>query len=253
MHVTVSYSEPWHTRPANRKIFALAGIAIVVIAGVAAIATYPSWGGAEAAHAETGERLSANRVAVDSPTFSIASVSGAPGTPLTVPIQLAGAEGLGGASVRLAYDPAVVRVLSVTNGDLASSTLTWRHDVQNGVLAMLLTTSAQTGVNGAGTYAIVTLEAVDGAMGTSTPLTLSVTSATTAAHDVITAKAASGSFRNGIPGDVSGDGIVDRADYDLLSRWLVGEDVKILKLNADLDDDGAITDVDAIILHQRTP
>jgi hypothetical protein len=82
------------------------------------------------------------------------------------------------------------------------------------------------------------------------PLTLSVRGVARFDGTVGGLDASSGSFRNGVPGDVLGDGSVDQADYKALTAYLVGEDVSIVALNADLDGDGLVTDADAVRLHQ---
>ena len=39
--------------------------------------------------------------------------------------------------------------------------------------------------------------------------------------------------------------------YERLAGYLVGDDVQIVPLNADLNGDGKVTDADAILLHQQ--
>lgn len=243
--MTVSYSEPWASRGSNRKLLTVGAVAALLLVGgvVAAKVAWPA--AAPAADAP------AQAPAPTTTTFSLGSFAGAPGVPVQVPVLVAGASGLGAASVRLAYDPAVVAVVDVTGGDVPGSTLTWRHDAAAGEVVMLLTTFAEKGLVGAGTFAVVTMQAVEDAMGTSSPLALSVASATSVERATLPADAKSGAFRNGVTGDVSGDGVVDRADYDLLTRFLVGEDVELLMLNADVDGDGQVTTADALALHQQ--
>ena len=137
------------------------------------------------------------------------------------------------------------------NGNLAESQLTWRQDATSGTLVLLVTTALQKGVSGESTLAFVTLKAVDGAVGKISPLTIAMRSAVRADGDAITLAASSGSFHNGVPGDVNGDGKVDKDDYERLAGYLVGDDVQIVQLNADLNSDGKVTDADAILLHQQ--
>lgn len=183
-------------------------------------------------------------------TVSIGVVSGAPLVPVEAPVKLVGANGLGSASIRLTYDPAVVSILNVRNGDVPQSALTWHHDEATGTLIMLLTTSLPKGASGDHAFAYVTLQANDGSVGDVSPLALTVRGAAQAGGQVAGLDATSGSFRNGVAGDVLGDGTVDQADYDRLAAYLVGEDARIVELNADLDGDGKVTDADAVRLHQ---
>lgn len=243
--MTTTYSEPRHARSGNRRLIAIVGVAILLVLGAGAAVTF--WPAAN----EPLNAASTSSAAPSELTFSIGTVSGASSAPVQAPIRVAGAEGLGSATLRLTYDPAVVKVTGVAKGDLAASTLTYHHEPATGALTMLLTTPRAAGIAGDGVYAIVTLEAVEGAMGRSAPLTLAVASAASSEASALDAAATSGSFRNGVPGDVSGNGVVDAQDYDLLSRHLVGEPVSILALNADLDGDGKVTDLDALKLIQQ--
>lgn len=240
--MSTTYTEPRHSRIGNRRLVTIVGIAILLALGAGAAVTFWPSGGFGA----TTEPAGASDL-----TFTIGTISGASGAPVQAPIRVSGADGLGSATLKLTYDATVVKVASVAKGDLADSTLTYHHEPSTGSLAMLLTTPRASGIEGSGVYAVVTLEAVEGAMGKSAPLTLAVASAASSEASAIEATATSGSFRNGVPGDVSGNGVVDAQDYDLLSRYLVGEPVTILALNADLDGDGKVTDLDALKLHQQ--
>ncbi|HWH08499.1 MAG TPA: dockerin type I repeat-containing protein [Candidatus Thermoplasmatota archaeon] len=133
---------------------------------------------------------------------------------------------------------------------MPQSALTWSHDETTGTLVMLLTTSLPAGATGDHVFAVVTLEAREGSVGDVSPLALTVRGAARAGGEVAGLDATGGSFRNGVPGDVLGDGTVDQADYDRLAAYLVGEDARIVELNADLDGDGKVTDADAVRLHQ---
>jgi Cohesin domain len=244
MHVSTVFDSPRQIRTRNLKMAAV-GAAALLLVGASALA-YASFS-RDAAPAAVEEKAAASRGAMG---LSVGVVSGAPLVPVDTPIRLAGAAGLASAGLTLTYDPAVVSVLSVAKGTVPQSALTWRHDAAAGVLVILLTTSLPKGVSGDDTLAVVTLEAKDGAVGEVSPLTLTVRNAVAADGEAMTIQSTSGSFRNGVPGDVTGNGHVDREDYDRLADWLVGEEVEVVALNADLDNDGKVTDADAVKLHQ---
>lgn len=242
--MTSAYNQPRLPRFASWKL-AAGGAAALLLVAASAIAFVALSDDAPAATADP-----ATLRAAGAPTVAIGVVSGAPFVPVEVPVRLTDAAGLGSASVRLTYDPAVVAVTNVRNGDVPSSALTWHHDEATGALIMLLTTSLPAGVTGDHAFAYVTMEARDGSVGDVSPLALSVRGAARAGGEVAGLDAASGTFRNGVPGDVLGDGTVDQSDYDRLAAYLVGEDARIVELNADLDGDGKVTDADAVRLHQ---
>lgn len=183
-------------------------------------------------------------------TFTLGHVSGAPLVPVEAPLRLVGAEGLGSASLKLTYDPSVVTVTGVAPGNVPQGALTWHHDAASGTIVLLATTSLPDGMQGDVTFATLTFEAKDGAVGEVSPLALTVRGGAHADGSAADLRATDGSFRNGLAGDVLGDGTVDQADYERLAAFLVGEDVDIVQLNADLDGDGAVTDADAVRLHQ---
>lgn len=185
------------------------------------------------------------------PIVSIGTVSGAPGLPVEVPVHLSGAQGLGSASLTVTYDPKVVTLSEARNGAIARSQLTWRHDAAAGILVMLLTTSLPTGLSGDGAVAVLTFTAKEGAVGQVSPLALGIKSAVHADGTQAALDPSSGTFRNGVPGDVNGDGKVDTSDYDRLASYLVGDEVTIVALNADLNGDGKVTDADAVRLLQQ--
>lgn len=239
-----AYNQPRLSRTASWKLAAAGGAALLLVASAALAFTALNDDPAPAADARQAA------AATGTPTVSVGVVSGAPFVPVEVPVRLAHAADLGSASVRLTYDPAVVAVTGVRNGDVPSSALTWHHDEATGALVMLLTTSLSEGASGDHVFAWVTMEARDGAVGDVSPLSLSVRGAARAGGEVAGLDAGSGTFRNGVPGDVLGDGTVDQADYDRLAAYLVGEDARIIELNADLDGDGKVTEQDAVRLHQ---
>lgn len=235
--------QPGLSRSKNLKMAAIGGAVLLLVAG-----------GALAYVGVTGQHSKAAAASVTAPqraSVGIGIVSGAPGVPAEVPVRLTGADALGSASITVTYDPKVVTLTDARNGAVAKSQLTWRHDASQGVIVMLLTTSLPTGLSGEGALAVLTFTAKDGAVGQVSPLTVAVKSAVHADGTQATLDAASGTFRNGVPGDVNGDGKVDASDYDRLARYLVGEDVTIVMLNADLNGDGKVTEADAVRLLQQ--
>lgn len=223
------------------------GIAALLVVGVGVLG-YVAW---TATHQSSGAAPAAEMTPTAAhPAIRMGTVSGAATAPVEAPLVITSADGVGSTGISLTYDPAVVSVLALRNGNVPQSQLTWRHDAAQGTIVMLLTTALPAGAMGEHVLAYVTLEAVDGAVGKVSPLALSVRSAFLATGESVTLSATSGSFHNGMPGDVTGNGVVDSDDYARLADYLVGEPVSIIALNADLDGDGKVTDADAIKLHQ---
>jgi len=243
--LTTYNHEPGLSRSKSLKMAVIAGAALLVL-GASALA----YAGVSSQHDAAGSAAKA-ALAAQHPTIGIGVVSGAPAIPVEVPVRFSDADGLGSASITVAYDPKVVTLVDARNGAIAKSQLTWRHDASEGVIVMLLTTSLPDGLSGDGALSVLTLTAKDGAVGQVSPLTVTVKSAVHADGTQATLEAASGTFRNGVPGDVNGDGKVDTSDYDRLASYLVGENVTIVTLNADLNGDGKVTEADAVRLLQQ--
>jgi hypothetical protein len=235
--------DPGRSRSKNVKLAAV-GATVLLLAGLGALAYV---GVASQGHAGAAVHAAAPARA----TVAIGTVSGAPGVPVEVPVSLAGASSLGSVTVQVAYDPKVVTFDDARPGPIEKSQLTWRHDESQGLLILLLATSQPGGFSGEDPLAVLTFTAKGGAVGQLSTLTVTVRDAVHADGTEAAVDASSGSFRNGIPGDVNGDGKVDLSDYDLLARYLVGDPVTIVPLNADLNGDGKVTEADAVLLLQK--
>jgi len=225
------------------------GIAVLLVAGGGALG-YAVWNGAHHANASDATGSGATST-TGVPTIRVGTVSGAAAAPVETAVALTGAAGIGSASFTLTYDPTVVAVTGVRNGNIAEGQLTWRQDATAGTIVMLVTTALPKGVSGDSAIAYVTLKAIDGAVGKISPLAVAMRSAALSDGQSVAVTTSSGSFHNGVPGDVNGDGKVDKDDYERLASYLVGDNVPIVQLNADLNGDGRVTDADAILLHQQ--
>ena len=218
-----------HAQRARTWKLTAAGIAVLLLAG-ASVLGYTIYSGSHHAIVAGTQTPAAG----GAPIVAIGTVAGSSVAPVEAPIRLANANGLGSASFVLTYDPAIVTLVGVQNGNVPQSQLTWRHDATTGTVVMLVTTALP-----------------KGAVGKISPLAVAMRSAASATGTPIAVTPASGSFHNGVPGDVNGDGAVTKDDYERLADFLVGDDVPIVALNADLNGDGHVTDADAILLHQR--
>lgn len=243
--MTSSFGQPRHDSPKTWKLAATAAVVVFLVA--ASVATYVVYTN----NSTPNETTSLAAPGATAPGISMGTFSGSPNAAVDVPIRFAGVAGLGSASLTIQYDPAVVTIEDVHKGDVASSQLTWRHDGTEGTLVLLMTTSLPDGATGAGTLAFLSMKAKEGAVGEVSPLTVTVRSAVLADGETTRIDATNGAFHNGMPGDVNGDGLVDSMDYVRLARYLVGEEVTIVALNADLTGDGKVTDADAMKLLQR--
>ena len=242
--MTSMYSQP---RLQKSKSWKLASIGVAALLGVSVLA----YAGYSASDFGASGSSAATTSGAHAPSITIGTISGAPLIPVETAIRLSGVSGLSSAGVTLTYDPDVVSLVDARAGDVSQNQFTWRHDPATGAVVMLLTTALVGGTTGDANFATLTFKAKEGAVGQVSPLVLSVRGAVDAKGTAADIEAVDGSFRNGVPGDVLGDGTVDQSDYDRLASYLVGEDVTIIALNADLDGDGRVTDADAVLLHRK--
>lgn len=135
-------------------------------------------------------------VAAETETVSIGSTGAFPGKSVTEPIMVGNVTNLGGGTIKVSYNSSVVHVTEVANGSSgdALTVIAWRADNSTNpgyVRISALNTSGQTG---AVIFADVTYEAV-GAIGSSTPLNITVESLFDINYTDISYSVVNGTFR----------------------------------------------------------
>jgi hypothetical protein len=154
----------------------------------------------------------------------------------------------------MGYDASVAVPEGATvRGNLLQDSLLSVNPRDSGIIR--LGVAGNTGMNGNGTVAYVPFRAM-GAVGTSTPIQLKVSTGANSKQGRLIVDTIDGSITivgaNGFPkGDCNHDGIVDARDAQCaldMSTKLIAED-----LNLDMDNSGAVDAVDAtLILQQRS-
>lgn len=183
--------------------------------------------------------------------FSAGSVTCAAGDTVTIPVTLTDNAGFVSANLTLTYDSSVLTLVSVEDsgtleGAVHSDSLTspyrlaWNNDL-----------SSADGT-AEGEAARLTFAVSSDAAPGEYPLHLSVPKygILNASGRPVDCGFADGVIRVGLPGDGSGDGIVDSADALLLRKYLAGWNVTINETNADVNGDGKINAMDSVILRQ---
>jgi hypothetical protein len=135
-------------------------------------------------------------LAAGTETVSIGSTGAFPGESVTEPIMVGNVANLGGGTIKVSYNSSVVHVTEVANGSGgdALTVIAWKGDNSTNpgyVRISALNTSGQTG---AVIFADVTYKAV-GAIGSSTPLNITVESLFDINYTDISYSVANGTFR----------------------------------------------------------
>ncbi len=182
---------------------------------------------------------------------SIANITATPSSNVTLPIMVENVNNLAAGTIWLTYDPNVVHVLSVSQGDLGG--ITTGIDNATGKTTMSVFTTAPR--SGNVTFANVLLRAV-GAVNNTSPLTLSVPALADQNGAAIPHTIKSGTFAISsiIKGDVSGDGQVTVVDALFIAQYTVGLRTLTSQQQsaADVNNDGQVTIVDALFIAQYT-
>lgn len=172
--------------------------------------------------------------------------------PARVPVVVEGARDLGTITFTLALNASVATVDNVTAGDVNGTSTSWSYNASEGVLTVLVTTTARPGPNAASSTLVdVWIDAV-GPVGSSTALDLEVIELANSDGALQPAAAVDGSFRAGILGDVDGDGVIGWPDAEALADVVTGARpaTSVYPANADLNGDGALTGIDVMRLRQ---
>lgn len=185
------------------------------------------------------------------PTLSIGNVSGGPLLPVNTSIRLHNMSNLGSMTLNLTFDPSIVRVEGISLGNVTGGQVTWNVNNTTGVVQLLLTTGEIPGPAGNFTLVNVSLRAV-GSVGAVSPLTVVMRESVHANGSAFALAVVPGSFRSGLLGDVTGDGLIDAFDASALSEYVVGlrTAAQIQIANADATRDGAVTGADAMFIRQ---
>ncbi|HVM44556.1 MAG TPA: dockerin type I domain-containing protein, partial [Candidatus Thermoplasmatota archaeon] len=183
--------------------------------------------------------------------LSVGNVSGGPLSTVAVPMLLSNVTDLGALTVNLTFDPAVVQLVGVGPGNLTGASLTWNVNNSTGSLGLLVTLSDVPGASGTFEVVVLTFSAV-GPAGARSALDLTTTEAVHSDGSAFLVADVDGTFRSGLLGDVTNDGLVDAADVTALSEFVVGlrGPGGLTLANADANGDEQVTGADAMFLSQ---
>ncbi|PXF62186.1 MAG: hypothetical protein C4B59_00830 [Candidatus Methanogaster sp.] len=168
---------------------------------------------------------------------------------ITVPITIENVSNVGSCQLTLDYDPDVVIALDASS-DFDSLFANF-EDAASGSVSILAYQTSNPGLDGNVLFADVTFVAV-GAIGSSTPLDIKVTTLTDATPNCnpIPYTIRNGSFTMFLNGDVNGDNKVDVADCMYLAKHLLGVSgfETIVEDAADVNGNGEIEASDCMYL-----
>lgn len=185
--------------------------------------------------------------------FRIWDVRASSLVPTIAPIRMGNMTNFGSATLTLSYDPSVVEVTNVTNGNVPNSTLTWSVNESRGRVTLLLTTTARPGTSGEHDFARVSFRAV-GALGSTSALDLNVEEVVDSDGIAFSTPPMVGdaTFRAGLLGDADGDGDIDAQDAIAIAEAVVGRRAigSLVASSADVSGDGRVTGRDAMLIRQ---
>ena len=184
-------------------------------------------------------------------TLSLTGGEAVPGGTIDVAITLAGNPGIAFLKLRVAYDDAVLALEDCTPGTALPGLFETSRSVL--VRPYILVFASAGNMTGTGCVATLRFRVLPGARARRTEIRLSAEQCFGEAGEVIPLAVRGGTVTVGtvLPGDVSGDGIVDGRDATLLLQYLTGWDVSPVLAAADLTGDGTIDGSDVTLLLRR--
>ena len=164
-----------------------------------------------------------------------------PGSVVTIPIMICNAQDLANMDLGVTYDPSVLKFRSAEKGGLNANSLFDSNMVSNGNLAISFASSA--GMTGSASIAILSFDVI-GTDGSTSPIAITVKTASTVSGSAITVGTSSGKFIAGTPATPSFDGgPVTARDALAALQMAVGKIPTDMKY--DMTKDGSVNSADA--------
>jgi len=164
-----------------------------------------------------------------------------PGSVVTIPIMICNAQDLANMDLGVTYDPSVLKFRSAVKGGLNANSLFDSNMVSNGNLAISFASSS--GMTGSASIAILSFDVI-GQNGSTSPITITVKTASTGSGSAITVGTTPGKFITGTPVTPSFDGgPVTARDALAALQMAVGKIPTDMKY--DVTKDGSVNSADA--------
>lgn len=191
--------------------------------------------------------------APEPPVVSVSDAAAAPTLTDVSTVRLHDVVDFGTLTLDVRYNASIVRVANVTTpAGGPNLTLWWHDDAANGTLRLLVTGAGATpGPSGTFDLAHLELQAA-GPAGSTSPLDATVVEAAHSNGTLMSVVDRDGTFRSGLSGDADADGDVDQDDLKAIVREVLGEPgAQVDAWGADLNRDGRVSGIDAMLLEQR--
>ncbi len=196
-------------------------------------------------------------VPTDVPTFALSDKTVTAGTQFDVTLSVINNPGIVTASVGVTYDPAILKLVSVTDGGLLGAGTAFPGKDLTALPYTMMWEDSLANANHTedGVLATLTFEVLEDVPLGKTPITLSYIKNSTLNVDLdevaFTLGNGSVEVTDRTPGDANDDGIVDLKDIVLLRRYLCGGwNVTVNLANTDVNADGAVDLKDVAILRR---
>lgn len=224
------------------------GVVTAVSAGSAVITAESADGSVTAECAVTVNRV----IGADTPVIKAKSARGTAGKTVRVEISVKNNPGMWGLDAVLNYDKSVMTLKDVENGTVFDDSAFTKGNLESDNYRLSYENSDIADITDDGVLAVLIFEIKDTAEKGNYPVTLRYNPG-----DIVNSDEKMVDFFivNGnvevsdvIPGDVTGDGEVNKMDALRLKKYLAGLDVEIDLLAADVTGDGEVNKMDALRL-----
>ncbi len=173
-----------------------------------------------------------------------------PNSKVVVPVWLIKGPKTGSLSFNITYNPAIVRAMSVSKGNLLQQASFQSNTNESAIVRVATAVSGEFGGPESGTVALITFQA-NGQPGSKTPLHIDV-SAITGSATVQSVAKIDGEIvieAKGLNGDSDGDGVLTARDADQALKM----DVKLIPANRilDMDNNAKVDSTDARLILKK--
>ena len=234
----------WSSSDENVATVTTTGVVTANAAGTATITVTTEDGGKTA----SCEVIVNSVIAENAPTVSVVSTSGRAGQIVDVAVEIKNNPGIAIIGFDVEYDSTALTLKSISSGEIFADS-----EIDGNIEKVPFTFNAYTGKENKkenGTLVTMQFEIKEGCEEKDYNIVLKAIEALNLDEETVKFEAVNGKItvKNVLPGDVTGDGVVNRSDLLRLAKYFAGHTVEVDQAAADVTGDGVVSRSDLLRL-----